>query len=330
MATAYTDTVLNYSGMLRTKSNNDTRLIDAIFSRGRSFGNGIVSTGVRKVNAPVFALSSGYSIPAGSQPAITESASTNVTAGSPVTRTQEKNYIQIFQEAVDVSYLKSSSVGALAGINIAGQESNVTNELDFQASAKLMKMKKDLNYSYINGTKQEGTNNTTAYKTGGLIENLTTNAATYTNGSKISADALNGAITKAMENGFSFSDGNMELWVNPENLNDINEAYKGITGFGLPNSRTEGGLAITSILTNYGTVTVNYDVMIPAKTYLLLNMKELAVAELDTIVDGVNKGTWFYETLAKTGASEKGQLYAQAGADFGAEWNHIKITEAGA
>lgn len=330
MATAFTDTVLNYSGMLYAKSNNQTRLVDAIFSRGKTMGEGIIGTGIRKVTSPEFVLSSDYSVGAGSQPAISESASCTAPAATNTTRDQQVNCVQIFQSAVDVSYLKSSSYGQLSGLNIGGARSNVINELDFQVARNMEKMKKDLNYTYVNGAYQKSTGNTVAWKSRGLVTGITTNAATYANGSKISAKAIHSAIVSAFDNGFEFRDGVTTLWCNPANLEDIDTAYQQVTGFGQPLTRTEGGVAITSILTHFGVLNVDYDFVIPSGTFLILNMNELAVAELDTVVDGVNKGAWFYEALAKTGASEKGQLYAQAGVDYGADWLHIKITEAGA
>ena len=328
MPVAFTDTVLNYSGMLYAKTNNDTKLLDAIFTRGRTFGDGVVSTGVRKVNSTEFVLSSPYAIPDGKQPEISEKDSITAVLADPITRGQETNAIQIFQKAVDVSYLKSSAVGNLSGLNLGGKESNVTNEFDFQITGQILATKKDLNYTLINGEYQKATNNAVAGKSRGLINGITTNVVTYDGDTDVSltlADLINQALTEALENGFSFEDGKMELWINPADLQKVNNAYKGETGFGLPASRTEGGLAITSLLTNFGTLLVNYDVMIPAGTFLILNMGQLAIAELDTKVDGVNMGTWFYEELAKTGASNPGQLYGQAGIDYGAEWYHIAI-----
>ena len=318
MAVAYTDTVLNYSGALKAKTDNSTRLLDAVFSRGRKFGDGVVSTGVRKVNSLEFALASSYDIGAGSQPSISEQASVNAVIGDPVTRTQGKNYTQIFQEAVAVSYLKQSAVGQMSGINVAGQYSNVTDEFDFQIAAKILKMKKDLNYTLINGKKTEATSSAVAAQSGGIIQGIKSNTVA----SAFSRDGLNAAIVAAMANGFSFSDGSHEIWVNPADLKVINDEYTGATGFGLPASRTGGGVAIKEILTDFGTVRVDYDVMIPQGTVLLLNLKELAIAELDV----PTKGNWFYEDLAKTGAAEQSQVYGQAGIDYGAEWSHIKFT----
>ena len=320
MATAYTDTVLNYSGMLYSKADNSTRLLDAIYSRGKTYGEGIFGTGRRKVNSVEFVTSSGYDVGNGEQPGISESESTTAPAATPVTRDQDKNAVQIFQYSVDVSYLKQSANGQMAGLNIAGQSNNVPNELDFQVAAKMTKAKKDLNHTLVQGKFQESTGNTVAWKTRGLVDGIRTNAAT----GAISAEGFNTAITAAIKKGFTFEDGKMELWVNPADLNTINTVFSSANGFGLPASRTEGGMAITSIMTNYGTLYVNYDAEIPAGTRLLLNMGEIAIAELD--VPG--KGNFFYEALAKTGAAEKGQLYGQAGIDYGAEFKHIKFVDA--
>ena len=318
MATAYTDTVLNYSGLLYSTTDNNTRLLDAVFTRGKAFGDGIFGIGRRKVNSIQFALSSGFDVGDGSQPAISEQSSTVAPNASPVTRNQQDNCIQIFQDSVDVSYLKQSANGTMAGLNIAGQANNVPNELDFQISAKMLKQKKDLNYTLINGAYQAGANSSTAWKSRGLVAGITTNVIA---GASMSGALLNNGITAAIANGFVFDGGRMELWCNPSDLNTINSAFSSASGFGLPASRTEGGLAITKIMTNFGEVVVNYDANITAGTYLLLNMGELAIAELDL----PGKGNFFYEALAKTGAAEKGQIYGQAGIDYGAEWKHIQF-----
>ena len=326
MAVADTTSVINYSGALYAKSNNNTRLLDAILTRGRT--ENVARTGVRKVDSIEFPLYSSYEIPDASQPAITETASLTATVGAVVTRSQEKNNIQIFQEAVEVSYLKQSSVGTLGGVNIARQNNNVGNETDFQIQAKLLKMKKDLNYTYINGVGQTSSSNTTAWKSKGVIAGITDNAVEYS--TSFDKNIINVAIATAMENGFTFDDGRTELWVNPSDLSTISDVYGyGESTFIQPASRTTGGIAIREIITDFGIIRVDYDTMIPAGTYLVLNMGQLAIAEMDvTDIDGFNKGTWFYEELAKKGASNAAQIYGQAGIDYGAQIKHIKITRA--
>lgn len=314
---AYTDTVLNYSGMLSSKVDNNTRLLDSIYSIGRTIDT--YSIGRRKVNSINFTLSSSYATPVGSQPSISESASGIAPTAISVTRDQQDNIIQIFQKSVQVSYMKQSANGEMAGLNISNQSNNVPNELDFQASQQLLSVKKDLNYTYINGVYAKATSNTVAGKSRGIIAGITSNAAT---GNSFDKNTINSAITAAMANGFDFNDGKMTLWVNPSDLTLIDTAYTTNDGYNQPASRTDGGYAIRTIITQYGMINVDYDKDIPVGTMLLLNMSELAVAELDV----PNKGNFFYESLAKTGAAEKGQIYGQASPDYGAEWKHIKIT----
>lgn len=320
MAVAMTDTVLNYSGAMYQNSDNSTRLLDAIYSRGRAFGDGIVSRGVRKVNSIEFATSSNFSIGAGEQPSISESASLTAPDGTPFTRDQVKNCIQIFQRTVGVSYLKQSANGTMAGLNIAGQRNNVPNELDFQIASTMTKTKKDLNYTIINGTYQEGSNNTTAWKSKGLISALTATASNYTS---IDNKFLQAGIVEAMKKGFQFVDGAMELWVNPEQLDEIAAAFNTQNSFVQPSSRTEAGAPIVTVFTHFGKLMIDYDPTIPKDNMLLLNIGDIAVAELDV----PNKGCWFYEEIAKKGAGTEGQFYGQAGLDFGAVQSHILFTK---
>lgn len=320
MAVAMTDTVLNYSGLLHTKTNDSTRLLNAIYARGRSQGEGITSTGVRKVNSIEFALSSDYSIPGGTQPAISENASLTAPTETNITRSQEKNCVQIFQEAVGVSYLKQSAVGTLSGINIANQKSNVLDEVDFQVAGVMEKIKKDLDYTLINGAYQNSTGNTVAWKSKGIINGLTNSKSEYT---ALTPEFFSQAINAAFGRGFVFEDGALEMWVNPADLATINSIYSDQSGFGLPASRTEGGFAIRTIMTDFGMLDIDYDQYIPQGTLLILNMRELAVAEMDV----PEKGNFFYEELARTGAAFKGQIYGQAGIDYGAAQKHILLTK---
>mgnify|MGYP002795946987 FL=1 len=324
MAVAMTDTVINYSGLLHTKTNNSTRLLNAVYARGRTQGEGIIGTGVKRVNSIEFALSSDYSIPAGTQPAISENASLTAPTETVITRDQKKNCIQIFHKSVGVSYLKQSAYGTLGGINIAGQQSNVQNEVDFQVAGVMEAIKKELDYTLINGAYQEGTNNTTAWKSRGIIAGLNDSKSEYT---ALSADFFSQAINDAFGRGFVFEDGALEMWVNPADLQKINSIYGDQNGFGLPASRTEGGFAIKTIMTDFGMLDIDYDQYIPQGTMLILNMRELAIAELFVPGKDGTEGSFFYEELARTGAAFKGQVYGQAGIDYGAAQKHILLTK---
>lgn len=324
MALATTFNTPNVSGMLMTKANDSTPLLDAIFSRGSSFGEDIISTGMRRTKSLRFTTSSGYDVGLGTSPSISEMDSIVAPDSTLVVRDQDFNVCQIFQEAVRVTYLKQSTSGSMSGVNIAGQQNNAPNEFDFQVSAKLLLIKKQMSDMVINSTFTEAGAATAANKTRGLIEAIE-NKASYA-GATIVLDDIDKAITAAIVGkGFEFEGGRIEMWCHPSMLKDINKIYTAQNGFNSPASRIEGGTAIISILTYFGYIDVYYDVKIPVNTFLLLNMGMLSIVGLD--VPDKETGL-FYEDLAKVGASDDGQLYGQMGLDYGAKWQHIVIAKA--
>lgn len=316
-AMTMSDTV-NYSGMLYSKVDENTRFLDAVYSRGKNGGR-------TTVNSIEFALSSGYELASPSQPAISEEDSLLAPIPVTVARTQEYNVTQIFQKTVQVSYVKQSNNNMLSGLNTAGAVNNVPNELDFQIGKQVAQVKLDLNYTLLRGTYQYTKGNTSlASKTRGLIQAISTNAVDA-NGAPLTKEIVNGLLIDMISNGANVSA--LEIWVNPADIDVITNVYSLLNGSTLPASRTTGGIAYSEIVTPFGIIPINWEANIPAKTMLFVNVGELAVAEKPYFDEnGTNKGVLFYESLAKTGASEKGQIYGELGFDYGAEWMHGKIT----
>ena len=91
-------------------------------------------------NSVKFVLGQEYTSEDGDIPAISETASLTAPDASYITRSQKYNVTQIFQDAVAISYAKMSNMNTLAGANIAGQEANPLNELDFQVANKMKKL----------------------------------------------------------------------------------------------------------------------------------------------------------------------------------------------
>ena len=129
--------VLNYSGMLFNKGNTRTPLSSIIGSRAKT------------TNHVEFVTGQEYSSAGGTQPAISETASLTAPDATVVTRTQKTNVTQIFQETVGVSYAKMSNMGTLSGVNIENQQANPINELDFQVGAKIQKIARDMEFTFI-------------------------------------------------------------------------------------------------------------------------------------------------------------------------------------
>jgi len=85
-----------------------------------------------------------------------------------------------------------------------------------------------------------------------------------------------------------------------------------------------GGVNLQALETDFGTASFMVDRYMPAGVLLALSLEELAPRFLN--VPG--KGHFFWEPLAKVGASENSQLYGEIGLEYGNERKHAKIVNA--
>ena len=110
---------------------------------------------------------------------------------------------------------------------------------------------------------------------------------------------------------------NPVIWVNGFQRQLISDVY----GYA-PESRNVGGVRIDTIETNFGKISVApAHRFMPAAQLLLCDMS--VVKPVTQPVPG--KGNMFYEALAKTGASENGQLYGKFGLDHGPAFAHARL-----
>lgn len=300
--------VLNYSGALFNKGNTRTPLSSIIGSRAKT------------TNSVEFVVGQSYAGGGnGAQPEISETASLTAPEASVVTRAQMTNVTQIFQESVGVSYGKMSNMGTLSGANIANQQANPMNELDFQVAAKLEKVNRDIEYTFINGVYNKANSDATVNKTRGLVTAITSNTIAMSNKPLGLWDIADG-VKKVYESNAPTS--GLTLWCDATTLFQINAdaASNGLTV--VPAAREINGIQLSSVVTPIGVVYLYLGECLPAGTALLLNLDVLAPVYQP--VPG--KGNFFLEQLAKVGAGEKYQLFGQIGLDHGPEWYHAKFT----
>lgn len=300
--------VLNYSGMLFNKGNTRTPLSAIIGGRAKT------------TNHVEFVTGQEYTAGGdGSQPEISENASLTAPDASVVTREQKTNVTQIFQESVGISYAKQSNMGTLAGVNIANQQANPVNELDFQVAAKIQKINRDIEYTFINGVFNKATSDATVNKTRGLIPAITTNVTEMGNKPLGLWDIAD--MVKKIYGANAPTDG-LCLWCDAITLFQINAdaVQNGLTV--IPAAREINGIALSSVVTPIGVVYLYLGECLPSGTALLLNLD--VIAPVYQPVPG--KGNFFLEQLAKVGAGEKYQLFGQIGLDHGPEWYHGKFT----
>lgn len=307
MAIATSFGVLNYSGMLFNKGNTRCPLSSIIGGRAKT------------TNHVEFVTGQEYTTAGGTQPAISETASLTAPEATVVTRTQKTNVTQIFQETVGISYGKMSNMGTLSGINIANQQENPMNELDFQVAAKMQKVNRDIEFTFVQGTYNKATTDSTVNKTRGLTEAIESNVIAMAS-KPLGLWNIADGVKKVYEANAP-QDG-LVLWCDATTMFQINAdaVQNGLTV--IPAAREINGIKLSSVVTPLGVVYLYLGEFLPKGTALLLNMD--VISPVYQPVPG--KGNFFLEQLAKTGAGEQYQLFGQIGLDHGPEWYHAKFT----
>jgi len=300
--------VLNYSGMLFNKGNTRCPLSSAIGGRAKTTNHVEFVTGQEYTGGGT-----------GTQPEISETASLTAPGATVVTREQKTNVTQIFMEAVGISYAKQSNMGTLSGVNIANQQANPLNELDFQIAAKMQKVARDIEYTFVNGVYNKATTDATVNKTRGLVSAITTNV-TAMKSKALGLWDIADMVKKIY--GQNAPTNGLVLWCDAVTMFQINAdaVQNGLTV--VPASREINGIALSSVVTPLGVVYLYLGECLPSGTALLLNLD--VISPVYQPVPG--KGNFFLEPLAKTGAGEKYQLFGQIGLDHGPEWYHGKFT----
>ena len=297
----------NYAGELFTADAINTPILTAIGGM----------TGGLQTNDFEFATDSQYSFPNAAQPAITETASLTAPTAVGYARTQGTNVTQIFQEKVSVSYERLANQGRMSGLNTAGQSNPVANEKDFQIACALQKIARDIEYTIINGAYQKATDASTANKTRGLIALCggTGGNTVAASGAALSKALINSILKAMYDAGAIFS--NVVLWCNSYQKQAISEIYSFA-----PQDRNIGGTNIKQIETDFGNIGVALNRFMPTDDVLFSEMSVLA----PVFQPVPQKGNFFYEELAKTGASEDGQIFGKFGLDHGPAFMHGTIT----
>lgn len=295
----------NYAGDLFTADETNTPILTMIGGM----------TGGMETEDFEFPTDSQYSFPTASQPAITETASLTAPTAVGIVRSQNTNVTQIFQEKISLSYEKLSNSGRMSGLNTAGQSNNAPDELAFQKASALKKIARDIEYTIINGAYQKATDAATANKTRGLLALCASNTTVAASSADLSLPLMQQLFKAMYDNGAEFT--NMVLWVNSYQKQVITSLYSYA-----PTDRNIGGTNIKQLETDFGNIGIALNRFMPQASVLATEMSVLAPVFQPVPL----KGNFFYEVLAKTGASEDGQIYGKFGLDHGPGFMHGSIT----
>ena len=272
--------------------------------------------GFRRVQSTEFAVGQTYAIPDHkADTARTEGADAPDATG--IARAQLDNVLQIWQEAVRVTYTKQAATQQLEGVNVGGESNPVVDELEFQTNAKLTQIIRNLNWTVINQTYQKPADNSTARKTRGFLAAVTSTRLDNAGVDRALTMDLLDEFAEAMVNNGGIMDGNsVVVAAGTRMLRVLNKLFR--TDGLEPESRDVRGVRIRTVLTTFGQFSFYHEPDMPAGTLAALNF---AVASL-VAMPIPEKGVLFREQLARTGASEKYQIYGEIGLDHGPEWMH--------
>lgn len=256
---------------------------------------------------------------AAAQPSVLEGADATFSGRN---RSEIKQVLQIFHEGVEISYSKMINTGGLGSGGAAPVipatptlgNNPVQDERVLQLTLKTQKVARDVEVSFLNGTFQDPNSNASARRMRGILPAITTNAVAA-GGAQLSKSLFDQIMRTMATNDAMFTE--MVLFANAYQVQKISE----ILGFA-PMSRTVGGVAVSTVLTEFAQLSVKWNRHMPTDTVLLV---DVSVCEpVAGVVPGL--GSFFAEPLAKTGSAEKWQLYGEITLEYGPENWHGKIT----
>jgi len=296
----------NYLGVLFEIGQNATPFLNAV--------GGI--NGARPVTGVNFALNTNYVLDAASQPSISEDAAVAGVTQSTFAQTQDENSVQIFDRIAQVSYANSSDISTLAGVPNWAGENQVTDKMAAQIERNLRQMAIDLEYTMFNGSYVKWTASGTAAQSRGVSTAITTNSIDAA-GAALDKTLFN-SLTKSMaDNGAELDNGQTAIMVNSTYKQALSDLY-----VLQERSFDMGGTAVDTIATDFGILPVVYAPQVAQTEVLIVDVSKCSLAVLPTADGQALK----VEELAKNGASDRAQLYLQAGMDYGHEVFHGKVT----
>ena len=308
----------NYTGELFAASPEDTPLLSAI--GGLTGGKAVQSTVIQWQTYELRDPADRQRI----EGAVAPEADTRP-------RAQATNVLEIHQEVVELSYSRQAAIrqiDAAAGVPFVtiGDTRVPADELDWQINAQLKQIARDVDRSFIIGKYNLPTDGTKARTTRGLVEAITTNVVTTTHkAAALTADDVQDVLQKVWETGGIQESETRTIIVGPALKRAVTRAFTNPARPALV-ERNVGGVNLTTIDTDFGSCNVMLDRFVPEGSLLVVSLEQLTPCFLE--IPG--KGVFFAEPLARTGATDRVQVYGEIGLQYGSEraHGHLKVNTA--
>jgi hypothetical protein len=237
-------------------------------------------------------------------------------------RANASNVVEIHQEAVEVSYTRQAIANRGNYSTTARGVSPIADELAWQMDQQLKQKARDIDYGFIAGTYASPGTNASPRKTRGLLEAIVTNVVDM-GGTVPTIEDINDLFQIAYQNGGLMEGETRTIITTPALRRHLTKIF--LRDLGLdPLSRSVGGLKLIGITTDFGDASIMVDRYMPAGQLVACSLEEC----MPRFLEIPGKGYFFWEPLAKTGASEKSQLYGEIGLQYGNEMKHAKLVDA--
>lgn len=250
----------------------------------------------------------------------------NAPDGESRKRYSASNVLEIHQEAVEVSYTKQSAaqMRATDGADhvTIGNTVIPTDELTWQLNQQFKQIARDVEKTFLTGTYNLPTDNNSVRRTRGLLEAVKTNTATHTGA--LTTDVVEDLFEQVWSNGGLQEGEARTIIVNAALKRQLTEAFIKDAGY-KEGSRSVGGVNLQTIETNFGRANIMLNRYMPTNKLAVVSLEQLQPAFLEIS----DKGHFFAEPLAKTGASDKVQIYGEIGLEYGNERAHGVLTVGG-
>ena len=177
-------------------------------------------------------------------------------------------------------------------------------------------------YFYVNTVTDANTFTVSATKGGSTALISADGVANVYKQRAVTVTALSDLMQMVWDNGGITNQATATIICNSAAKRQISSAYASAYGQFQETSRTVGGVNVDTIVTDFGTLNVMLDRAMPQGTLAVVSLEQCAPVWLET----PGKGHLFSEPLAKTGATDRVQLYGEFGLAYGNELAHGKMT----
>ena len=249
----------------------------------------------------------------------------NAPAGTERARSNVNNVVEIHHSAIEVSYTKLAARGNFSGANIAPQADDlILDELATQTMAELESMAVDVEQSFLTGVYAKPADNLTPRKTAGVLSVITSNINANAGVNRaLSKAIIDATLQTAFGNGAKLPQASTVFMVGSTEKVNLSNAYAIPALNQVTRDRTIGGVAVDTLVTDFGTFGVMLNRWMPAGQVAIIDLSVCAPVFLN--IPG--KGLLFTEELARVGAARKFQLYGEIGLEYGPELYHALIKD---